>query len=58
MLISGEIISCKMLVFSKRPTFDLLFKEAVVCSDSLYQFHERSVSKELLTSMLENVRDA
>ena len=51
-LISGKefhvkywfLVSGQLCVYS-------LFKEAIVRSDSLHQFHERSVSKELFTSM-------
>ena len=53
-LISGKEfhVKCWFLVSGQLCVYSL-FKEAIVRSDSLHQFHERSVGKKLFTSVLE-----
>ena len=57
-LISGKElhVKCWFLVSGQLCVYSL-FKEAIVRSDSLHQFHERSVSKELFTSVLEKCKE-
>ena len=53
-LISGK--ECWFLVSGQLCVYSL-FKEAIVRSDSLHQFHERSVGKKLFTSVLEKYKE-
>ena len=58
MLISGKEfhVKCWFLVSGQLCVYSL-FKEAIVRSDLLHQFHERSVSKKLFTSVLEKYKE-